>query len=130
VQLHDLLEDYLADIEQTVELLPAYVERYQEEILTSTRANLRLRLRFVSGHLLEINEALGVMQDQLIWFGYRYHFQDQNNCLVFRYDDTPHFPNLSTFPHHKHWIDEVLESFKPILTEVLYEALRLSESVG
>nr|WP_253881088.1 MULTISPECIES: DUF6516 family protein [Microcystis] len=33
---------------------------------------------------------------------YRYHFQDEQNNLVFRYDSTPHFPNLSTFPHHKH----------------------------
>ena len=33
---------------------------------------------------------------------YRYHFQDKNNDLIFRYVNTPHFPGLNTYPNHKH----------------------------
>jgi hypothetical protein len=29
-----------------------------EEVLTTSRANLRIRVRFLSGHLLEVNEAI------------------------------------------------------------------------
>ena len=43
----------------------AYVERYTEEILTPQRVNLRIRLRFEQGHLLEINEAVIVVEDSL-----------------------------------------------------------------
>jgi len=43
----------------------AYVERYQEEILTSQRANLRIRLRFKQTHLLEINEAIVITDNYL-----------------------------------------------------------------
>ena len=58
VLLHNFLERYFAEIEAAVTQLPAYAENYVEEILTSERANLRIRLRFQSGCLLEINEAI------------------------------------------------------------------------
>ncbi|MDB9424247.1 DUF6516 family protein [Microcystis aeruginosa CS-564/01] len=98
-----LLSDYLNQVEQAiVQCENAYVEPYQEEILTSQRANLRIGLRFKQNHLLEINEAIIITDNYLEFLDYRYHFQDEKNNLVFRYDSTPHFPNISTFPHHKH----------------------------
>lgn len=54
--LHSLLSQYLADIEAAIkELKGAYIEHYSEEILTPQRINLRIRVRFASGHLLEFN---------------------------------------------------------------------------
>lgn len=52
---------------------------------------------------------------------YKYNLRDNNNQLVFRYDNVPHFPTISTFPHHKHSEKEVLESKEPDLFEVLIE---------
>jgi hypothetical protein len=52
-------------------------------------------------------------------------FQDENNNLLFRYDSTPHFPNLSTFPHHKHLPNDVISCQKPEITQVLKEATEL-----
>ena len=61
--LHKFLEDYLKDIELALLALnQVYVERYTEEILTPTRVNLRLRIRWYSGYLLEINEAVIVVE--------------------------------------------------------------------
>ena len=93
-----------------------------EEILTSERANLRIRLRFQSGCLLEINEAIIVENGVLKTLGYRYHLQRASSELVFRYDNTPHFPDLLSFPHHKHLRNTVVASSKPDLLEVLQEA--------
>ena len=59
-------------------------------------ANLRIRLRFESGHILEINEAVIVVEDRLVPLDYRYPCQDEHNHLLFRYDSTPHFPDLYT----------------------------------
>ena len=53
------------------------------------------------------------------------HFQDEKNRLIFRYDSTPHFPNLPNFPHHKHLPDEVISSQKPEIAQVLKEATDL-----
>jgi hypothetical protein len=72
---HDILERYFAEIEAAVARLPAYAENYEEEILTTERANLRIRLRFENGNLLEINEALIVENGALETLGYRYHLQ-------------------------------------------------------
>ncbi|MBI5919105.1 MAG: hypothetical protein HY849_07020 [Nitrosomonadales bacterium] len=119
---HESLERYFAKIEVAVARLPAYAESYVEEILTAERANLRIRLRFQNGALLEINEALIIDSGALKSLGYRYHLQRANNELLFRYDNTPHFPNLPSFPHHKHLRDSVVATSKPDLLEVLKEA--------
>lgn len=53
--LHELLAAYLERVERSVrESSAAYVEHYVEEILTPERVNLRIRIRFERGHLLEI----------------------------------------------------------------------------
>lgn len=120
--LHESLESYFAEIEAAVIHLPTYTENYVEQILTSERANLRIRLRFENGELLEINEALIVKNGVLETLGYRYHLQRADDELVFRYDNTPHFPDLPSFPHHKHLRDAVVASHKPELLNVLREA--------
>ncbi|MBD2511134.1 hypothetical protein H6G91_28440 [Nostoc muscorum FACHB-395] len=124
--LLNILSDYLNLVEEAIVKCPnVYVERYEEEILTSLRANLRIRLRLAQTHLLEINEAIVITDNQLKFLDYRYHFQDERNCLVFRYDSTPHFPDISTFPHHKHLPNDVISSQKPEITQVLKEATEL-----
>lgn len=121
--LHKALKAYLSDIEQTVVTCGAYVERYSEEILTPTRINLRIRLRFDNGCLLEIGEAVVVGNDGLDHLDYRYHCQDDNNRLIFRYDSAPHFPELASFPHHKHLPNEVVQSKRPAIPLVIEEAV-------
>ena len=56
--LPDFMTKYLVDIETAIrKLKDVYVEYYEEEIVTANRVNLRIRLRFTNGHLLELNEA-------------------------------------------------------------------------
>jgi hypothetical protein len=119
---HESLERYFTEVESAVAQLPAYAESYIEEILTVERTNLRIRLRFENGALLEINEALIIENGELKTLGYRYHLQSADNKLLFRYDNTPHFPDLPSFPHHKHLRDAVVASSKPDLLDVLKEA--------
>ena len=59
--------------------------------------------------------------DRLAFLDYRFHFQDEDNRLIFRYDSTPHFPELPSFPHHKHLPDAVISSNKPGVRQVLEE---------
>jgi len=123
--LHDLLRRCLEEVESTLRRLEnAYVERYQEEILTPGRANLRIRIRFSDGRLLELNEAVVIGAEALRHMGYRYHFQDRERHLLFRYDNTPHFPDLENFPHHKHMGNDVKSSEKPSIPQVIEEARR------
>ncbi len=120
---------YFEDIEQQLFALSnLYVEQFDATILTAERANLKLRLRFKGRYLLAISEALQVVDGQITQIDYRYHFQDENNQVIFRYDSTPHFPDLPTFPHHKHLPGTVISAKKPDLTQVFQEASTLAEA--
>ena len=126
--LLDFLSQYLRNIEAAVRKLEdIYVERYEEEIVAANRVNLRVRVRFRSGHLLELNEAIIGEAGHIGHMGYRYHFQDAQNNLVFRYDNTPHFPGLETFPHHKHLPAEVAVVEQPSILKVIEEAKLLAQ---
>ena len=126
--LHDILSRYLESIEAVVrEINDAYIEHYEEEILAFNRLNLRIRVRFKSGYLFELNEAAIVKADQFRRLNYRYHFQDSQNNLIFRYDNTPHFPDLENFPHHKHLSNDVVFSDEPSVIRVIEEAIQLAK---
>lgn len=65
-------------------------------------ANILGRLRFWDGSLFEFVETVeqrGALVDKT---EYAYHYQNAGNNLVFRYDNSPHHPEISTHPHHKH----------------------------
>ena len=126
--LLDSVSQYLGNVEGAVHKLEgAYVERYEEEIVARDRVNLRIRIRFPSGHLLELNEAIVAEAGQIRHLGYRYHFQEEQYNLVFRYDNTPHFPGVETFPHHKHLSDKIVASEQPSILEAIEEARLLSQ---
>ena len=126
--LPDPLRRYLEEMESAVgSLQGVYVERYQEEILTIDRTNLRIRVRLSQGFLLELNEAVVAEGETTRHLDYRYHFQDEESRVIFRYDNTPHFPELKNFPHHKHLEREVMGCEKPSIPQVLEEARRHSD---
>jgi hypothetical protein len=58
---------------------------------------LRLDLRFLDGRRFEGNE---------VWITgsrkYRFHLQTRDGGLIWRFDNAPHHPELSTHPHHEH----------------------------
>ncbi|WP_295408392.1 toxin TumE [uncultured Thiocystis sp.] len=123
MKLHERLADYLQGVETSLAgLNDVEFESYVEEVLSSTRANLRIRIRFDGGILLEINEAVVVESDRLDHLDYRYHCQRADASLVFRYDSTPHFPDLPGFPQHKHLPDATIPAPQPHFHEVLAEA--------
>lgn len=116
------LTGYLTEVQQAVQSLKnCHIEKYEEEILTVSRANIRIRIRFVKSHLLELNEAVIVEKSKIKHLSYRYHFQGENNKLIFRYDNAPHYRNLETFPDHKHHFNEVIAVKKPAIKKVIEE---------
>jgi hypothetical protein len=53
---------------------------------------------------------------------YSFHYQDQDNNLIFRYDNADHKPSLG-FADHKHIGEEVVRAEIPSLKEVLEEII-------
>ena len=120
----DTLSGYIHEAREMARNCPnSSLEIDEPEPLDPTRANLRLRIRMDSGHLLEIGEALTLEDGSLAFLHYRYHFQDPDNVLIFRYDSSPHHRSLPTFPHHKHLPNAIMPSIKPTIQQVIQEAL-------
>jgi len=65
-----------------------------------TQSNLRVRLRFTDGALLEISEAI-VCVDR-VYSGSATVITQEPPGLMLRYDNAPHHAEVSTYPDHKH----------------------------
>ena len=50
---------------------------------------------------------------------YSFHWQDANSQLLVRWDNAPHHPDLTTFPHHRHEAGMVTECKPATLLDVL-----------
>ena len=116
------VEEYFAAVRQLLQgVSDAYAERYDEQILTATRGNLRIRLRFSDQSFLEISEAIVFLGEEPQWLSYRYHYQSPRTGLVFRYDNAPHHAEVPSFPDHKHTGDDLVASPRPSIEQVLQE---------
>jgi hypothetical protein len=62
---------------------------------------IRGELTFADSSSLHFRELVE-MRARVVRIMYSYHYQREDGSLIFRYDDTPHFPPLPRFPHHKH----------------------------
>ena len=50
---------------------------------------------------------------------YSYHCQNNDGDLIVRWDNKPHWKDMSTYPHHKHENDQVSPSHRVKIVDVL-----------
>jgi Family of unknown function (DUF6516) len=116
------IDEYLASIRQLFHVIAeAHADRYEEQVLSDTRGNLRIRLRFSDESLLEISEAILIVGEEPLWLSYRYHYQNPHGEVVFRYDNAPHHSEVASYPEHKHARDNIVASSRPSIETVLEE---------
>ncbi len=74
------------------------------ERATPLDGHLRARLVLVDGSQLEFSEYMqrSHTRREVEVITYSYHWADANNVLLKRWDNAPHFPDLTGFPHHIH----------------------------
>lgn len=81
---------------------------------------IRGDIYFSDGSRLHFRELVE-LQAGVVRLMYSYHYQHADETLIFRYDDTPHYPELPDFPHHKHIPEAVRSAIPPDLRTVLKE---------
>lgn len=59
-------------------------------------------LGMIDGSTFQFMELVNIKSDKMIRLKYRFHLMTVNDEMVFRYDNSPHHPEISTYPHHKH----------------------------
>ncbi len=77
---------------------------------------IKIKAEVLDGSILFINEMHTETYQK-----YSYHWQKSNGELIVRWDNKHHWPDLKTYPHHKHVGTQVLPSHRVSLEEVLQE---------
>ena len=103
-----------------------YVEHFRIRLLEAgSAARIIGRIRFWDDSLLHFREELLERSVTTVKTDYVYHYQSAHGILLFRYDNSPHYPDLAAFPNHKHVNIEEHETVEPAqppsLIEVLHE---------
>ncbi|MBC8182039.1 hypothetical protein H8E88_13050 [candidate division KSB1 bacterium] len=94
---------------------------FQEDIRTSTEGFFKTRIHFIDDSKLDVREYVNIDLEKILRYTYSFHYF-KNDKLIFRYDNTPHHPQVSSFPHHKHLPSgKVVECDEPNLADVLKE---------
>ena len=120
-----MIDEYVRAIEEAVASLGnltrgsvIYKEEREADFIV-----LRGEVKFVDGSQLHFREFVQLKQGQLPnRYKYAYHYQHADETVIFRYDNTRHYLDLSTAPHHKHiGENEVVAANAPDLESVLKE---------
>jgi hypothetical protein len=75
---------------------------------------------FYDGSRLEVTERVKLERRRPVKTIYVYQYVRAGES-VFRYDNAPHHPGLSNFPHHKHVGSKRLSAIEPSLNQILDE---------
>ena len=95
-----------------------------QKVYTSPNSTyIKAEVRFIGNTLLNLFQHIRFKESKPI-INYRYHYMDSKNNLIFRYDNAPHYPNVSTFPHHKHILSGMKESEMPSIENLITEIHR------
>jgi len=118
-----LIEDYFQSLLQVIAASPsARTPDIAFEKRSPAIGHLRGNIYFKDDSLLHFRELVNLRLGDRPTV-YVYHYQRADHSLVFRYDNSNHFPHLPGFPHHKHVNDEtnVVSAVAPDLVTVLDE---------
>ena len=97
-----MIDDYFRHIDTLLShtsIVHSYSVTYDKR--STSVGFIRGSVYFIDGSMLHLREFVNVQHD-VERYMYAYHYQRPDGTFVFRYDNTPHFPALPTFPHHKH----------------------------
>jgi hypothetical protein len=110
------MTDYISIFEEFEYLIKNYI--ITEEINDIAKTVLKIKVNFIDDTSLNIYESESYILDK---YKYGYQWMSKYDELIHRWDNTPHHPQISTFPHHQHIGDEpnVHPSEKMTLYEVM-----------
>lgn len=91
----------LSTLLQFADCIQSYQILMQEN--RSDLSKLKIKVTLIDGTLLFLRE----IEIENMLFDYSYHWQEQNGSLIIRWDNAAHYPNISTYPHHKHVQNEI-----------------------
>ena len=118
---------YLKEIETKLIISPAILSfTVVEEQDLGNRGYFRARVVLANNDFLEVSEYFIIDNSKTIPQRYRYQWMDDTRSILRkRWDNVPHFPTLSNFPHHIHIASE--DNVEPSQALGILEVLKFIE---
>jgi hypothetical protein len=82
---------------------------------------IRGSILFIDSSILEISLFVKETPKAIFFDKYRFHYMNNRGDMLFRYDNAPHYPELSSFPNHKHIGNRTTPAAPPDLQTILNE---------
>lgn len=118
-----VIKAFIDNIDKTILFSPIVLSSNIQKHFSPDGKTLYLRgsLLFLDSSVLEI--AIFVIETHyaLTIEKYRFHYMNPIGQMLFRYDNAPHHPEVTSHPHHKHISDNVILAGEPSLKDVLDE---------
>lgn len=114
----------IKEIEESISSSSIVVSSNIQKYFSSTKKEVYVRGNLIFIDLSFLEFAIYVLEKgkKFVFDKYRFQYMDYRKRLIFRYDNTPHHKDISTFPLHKHLRDgKVVESTIPQFREILEE---------
>ena len=120
-----MINKYFLEIENSVSSFSEFIKTYTktEKLYSENKGYIRGKIVFIDDCTLSFMELIDFKEKGKQ--KYSYHFIDNKSNFIFRYDNSEHHPNISSFPHHKHLPNKIISSKEPVLTDIFMEIYNL-----
>ncbi len=120
-----MISDYFVKIRKIISEFSHIVIDYsiREKVYSEEKGFIEGVIIFSDNSSLDFAEVKNIEIKEKL--KYRYHYMDSKQVLIFRYDNTKHFPELNNFPHHKHIPSKVIGCTEPNFKKLLKEIERI-----
>ena len=121
-----MINKYFNEVEQIVSSFSNLIKLYSklEKLYSENKGFIRGKIVFIDNSTLFFMELIDIEKPNKQ--KYSYHFMDSGMNMVFRYDNSDHYPEISNSPHHKHLPKDIITSKEPQLSEILLEIYDLN----
>lgn len=118
-----VIERFIEDLEKTINSSPIVLSSTIQKDFSPDAKTVYIRgnIVFINSSCIEIAIFAREIHSSITIDKYRYHYMNAQRQMIFRYDNAPHHPEISSHPHHKHKENAVSASSLPNLKDILNE---------
>jgi hypothetical protein len=101
------MNDYFLEIKLSL-LFSTIVKSFRVigERISERDGHLRIKCTLSNDDILEFSIFAEIIDNITVIDNYSFHWQRENGKLLYRWDNTPHHPEIRTHPHHLHIKEE------------------------
>jgi len=114
---------FVESVEKTIDSSPVILSSDIQKHFGPTGESVYIRghLVFIDSSILDLALFATERDGTLLVDKYRFHYMNGKRDMLFRYDNAPHHPEVSSNPDHKHTPGNILPSGMPSLKDILNE---------